>query len=86
MNDLLNAMQLQSQLTPQMRTILTHCNKVGYITGRAALMDYGIAALPRRIKDLAEAGYCVRTERRTNPATGQRYVRYFVTLPEQVAA
>ena len=81
MNDLIRMIEMQDKLSPQMRTILTHCKRVGYITQRAALNDYSIMALPRRIKDLQELGYLVRTERRQNAATGQRYVRYFVSAP-----
>jgi hypothetical protein len=65
-------------LKPQLRQILNHTAKVGYITQRAAINDYGIMALPRRMKDLSELGYAVRTESRKNPATGQRYVRYYI--------
>jgi hypothetical protein len=72
-------------LKPQLRKILNHTNRVGYITQRAAINDYGIMALPRRMKDLAELGYIVEPEARKNPATGQRYVRYYVRgLNEQV--
>jgi hypothetical protein len=67
------------QLAPQHRKILTHVKRAGYITARGALIDYGIAALPRRIADLTELGYEVRKENRTHPATGQRYVRYYVS-------
>lgn len=78
MNDLIASINRNDKLTPQMRTILNHCRKVGYITPRAAIDDYGIMALPRRIKDLKELGFDIKTERRQNPATGQRYVRYFI--------
>lgn len=73
-------------LTPQLRKILIHCDRIGYITPRAALDDYAIMALPRRMKDLRELGFMVRAERRKNPATGQRYVRYYVNLKTQGAA
>lgn len=63
-------------MTPQERKILTHIKRVGYITPRAAIDDYGIMSLPRRILDLAERGYKFRKELRKNPATGQRYTRY----------
>lgn len=85
MDELLTAMELQSKLSPQMRKIVSHCNRAGHITQRAALDDYGIMALPRRIRDLKELGFEVRTERRKNPGTGQRYVRYFVTAPKAAA-
>lgn len=86
MQNLVRQIEMNARLTPQMRMILNHVKRVGYITGRAAIMDYGIAALPRRIADLGEMGYGVRTERCKHPATGQRYVRYYVTPPEAKAA
>ena len=81
MNNLVRQIEMNARLTPQMRMILNHVKRVGYITGRAASIDYGIAALPRRIADLKEMGYRVTTERRQHPATGQRYVRYYVKPP-----
>lgn len=81
MNQLVRMIEMNAKLSPQMRKILNHCKRVGYITGRAAMLDYNIMALPRRISDLEEAGYTVRREEKQNPATGQRYVRYFVEVP-----
>lgn len=64
------------KLTPQHRKIINHVKKVGYISARPALIDLGIAALPRRIVDLKRMGYLFDKEFRKNPSTGQRYVRY----------
>lgn len=86
MNDLVRKIELQSSMTPQLRKILTHVNRVGYITVRAAMMDYGIGSLSRRICDLEALGFQVTTERCRNPGTGQRYVRYFVKYPEAAQA
>lgn len=86
MQNLVRMIEMNARLTPQMRMIVNHVKRVGYITGRSALLDYGIAALPRRIADLAEMGYEITTERRKHPATGQRYVRYYVKTPAQLAA
>lgn len=85
MEALIKLMELQSKLTPQMRQILTHCSTVGYISGRTALLDYGIVSLSRRINDLEAIGYVVTRQRRQHPATGQRYVRYFVEAPASAA-
>lgn len=63
-------------LTPQCRTILKHLKKGHTITQRSALIDFGIAALPRRIADLKEAGYDIESVMEHNKLTGQRYVRY----------
>lgn len=70
---------MTDKLTPQLRKILAHVERAGHITARAALIDHGIAALPRRIADLKELGYKIRKEFTTNPATGQKYMRYFIT-------
>ena len=64
-------------MKPQCKTILAHVQRVGHISGRAALLDYSIAALPRRIKDLENLGYRFRREDAVNAGTGQRYRRYF---------
>lgn len=86
MQNLVRAIEMNSKLTPQLRMILTHIKRVGYITGRAAYLDYQIGSLSRRMVDLQELGYGVTTERCKNPATGQRYVRYFVQTPDELAA
>lgn len=85
MTELVRMLELQSKLTPQLRQILTHVNKVGYITPRAALDDYSIMSLSRRMCDFKDLGFTVRTERRRNPGTGQRYVRYYVAAPKEAA-
>jgi hypothetical protein len=48
----------------------------GSLTQRSALLDYGIMALPRRIADLKDQGFPVKSEMETNPNTGQRFARY----------
>ncbi len=78
MLELIKLMEIQNKLRPQLRQILTHCKAVGFISGRTALIDYGIVSLSRRINDLEELGYTVTRERKKHPATGQRYVRYSV--------
>ncbi len=85
MQKLVRQIEMNARMTPQLRMIMNHVRRVGYITGRAAIMDYGIASLSRRMVDLQELGFGVTTERRKNPATGQRYVRYYVKTPAQVA-
>ena len=83
MTNFVREMEMRSKLTPQMRMILTHVNKVGYITARAAIMDYGIMSLSRRMCDFEDMGWKVWTAERKNPATGQRYVRYYMDPPAQ---
>lgn len=67
-------------LSPQCRKIVNHCKRAGHITARSALLDYGIMSLSRRMCDLKGAGYKVRSETTTHPATGQKYARYFVSV------
>lgn len=64
------------KLTPQVKTILTHLEKVGDISGIEASAMYKVRSLPRRITDLKEAGYDITREFKKD-ATGQRYVRYY---------
>jgi len=63
-------------LAPQTALVLNHLRAHGSLTQRSALIDLGVAALPRRIADLKEAGYPINTTRMKNKITGQRFVRY----------
>lgn len=63
-------------LTPQARTVLAHLRKAGSITQREAIMDHSVQSLTKRISELREYGYDIRTEYRKHPITGQRYARY----------
>ncbi|SDU39746.1 helix-turn-helix domain-containing protein [Geopseudomonas guangdongensis] len=69
-------LQYIRRLSPQCDLILNHLEKGHSITQRSALMDFGVMALPRRIKDLKEMGYPIRSVMETNNLTGQRYARY----------
>lgn len=60
----------------QVNVIRKQLLKGNTLTQRSALMDFGIMALPRRIRDLKETGFPVKTEMRVNPQTGQRYAAY----------
>lgn len=63
-------------LSPQAKTVLKHILKAGSITLREAMMDHSVQSLPRRIKDLREAGYNIVGSWKLHPITGQRYMRY----------
>lgn len=63
-------------LSPQCELILNHLKKGHSITQRSALMDFGVMALPRRIRDLKDLGYPITSAMETNKLTGQRYARY----------
>lgn len=65
--------------TPQQKAILQHLldRRDAGLSQFEALHLYRVAALPRRMADLAEAGVPIRKERREDP-TGRAYVRYFL--------
>lgn len=63
-------------LTPQATTLLLRLYKTESITQREALIDHGIQSLTRRILELRDAGFNIKTERKKHPVTGQRYARY----------
>lgn len=77
--------QQTMNLTPQVRTLLTHLTDHGSISQAEAGTVYRIRALPRRIADLKAAGYNVRRELK-NDATGQRYARYYLEAAVETPA
>lgn len=60
----------------QTSMILDHMKRAGSITMREALLDYSIQSLTKRISELRQAGYKIKTEHKFHPTTGQRYARY----------
>lgn len=70
----------------QVEKILDHIKKNGSITQREAYLDYAIQSFTRRIADLREMGYVIRSEPRKHPVTGQDYTRYFLDAEADVAA
>lgn len=62
----------------QCEKILDHMKKNGSITQREGYLDYAIQSFTRRIADLREMGYVIRSEARRHPTTGQEYTRYFL--------
>ena len=71
--------QVQADGTPQQKEILAHLieRRHAGLSQFEATHLYRVAALPRRIKDLVEAGVPIHRERRMDP-TGRAYVRYFL--------
>ena len=65
-----------SPLTPQAHTVLNHIRNAGSITQREALMDHSIQCLTKRIQELRDCGFKVKTTVKKHPITGQRYARY----------
>ena len=63
-------------MTPQAHTILYHIRRAGFITQRDALMDYSIQCLTKRIQELRDCGFKVKTTIKKHPVTGRRYARY----------
>ena len=55
--------------------ILTHLRDVGSISWVEANDLYRVRSLPRRIKDLRDAGHTILSEWKTD-RLGQRYTRY----------
>lgn len=63
-------------MTPQAITVLNHILTAGSITQRAALMDHSIQCLTKRVQELRDRGFKVKTTIKKHPITGQRYARY----------
>lgn len=57
--------------------LLNHLQIRGSITQVEAQAIYKMRSLTRRIADLREQGYNIKSETKTDP-TGQRYVRYWL--------
>ena len=66
-------------MTTQNTLIINHMLRTGSITQREALLDYSIQSLTKRISELRNRGYKIKSEKREHPTTGQRYVRYVLT-------
>ena len=62
----------------QVDMLVRHFEEYESISSGEAQMVYRIRSLPRRIMDLKERGYDFRHEW-SRDATGQRYIRYFLT-------
>ena len=62
-------------MTPQAQQVLTHLTNHGQLTGVEAEAVYRIRHLPRRVADLRDAGFSIKSNRKQDP-TGQRYVAY----------
>lgn len=65
--------------TKQTAIVLDWLKRRGELTTREAVMELNIMSLPRRIMELRDAGYDIRTSYRTS-ANGARYGVY--TLQE----
>jgi len=65
-------------MTPQAQQVLTHLANHGPLTGVEAEAVYRIRHLPRRIADLRDAGFEIKSQH-CRDATGQRYARYTLT-------
>ena len=72
------------QKLSQSQLIMKHLRIHGSISTLEGLR-YNIMALPRRIKDLTEAGNNINAVVKKNPVTGQRYTRYYL-IGEQTNA
>lgn len=71
--------------TTQNAKIIAHLKKAGSITVREALVEYSIQSLTKRISELREQGYDIKSVTRQHPVTGQRYVRYYLNQKRKAA-
>ena len=62
----------------QVDKLLEHFKQGQVTTLRSALIDFGVASLPRRISDLRERGHNIQKTMKRNPVTGQRYAEYYL--------
>lgn len=72
------------KISPQCSILLAHLMTGACLSQRTATMDFKIAALPRRIADLKELGYDIKSELVRNPLTKQRYARYTLNTKAKV--
>lgn len=70
----------------QNEIIINHLKRTGSITQREALIDYSVQCLTKRIQELRDIGYRIKTVQKTHPTTGQRYARYTLIRKTPVAA
>ena len=68
-------MKERNRLMSQNDLILRHLKHVGSITFLEAVDLYRVRSLPRRIKDLRDAGHKIVSEWRKD-TLGQKYTRY----------
>lgn len=69
-------MKTQINRNTQLAKILSHLRRAKKITQREALIDYSIQSLTKRISELRELGYNIKTQFKHHPTTGQRYAQY----------
>lgn len=71
-----------AKLTPRAKQVLDYLQTKGDASAREALLDLDInsGSLTRRITELREAGYKVRSEAKTHPVSKRRYIRYHYDL------
>ncbi|MBL4783891.1 MAG: hypothetical protein JKY49_00535 [Cohaesibacteraceae bacterium] len=61
----------------QVSRLWNHLRDVGSISVREAMLDLHINSLSRRICDLQLRGPRIPRVMKENPATGERYMRYY---------
>lgn len=63
-------------MKPQTKLVLDHIQRTGSITQREAIMDHSVQSLTKRVAELRDLGYDIKSEFKKHPLTGQRYARY----------
>lgn len=60
----------------QHQKLLAHFKKAGSITVREAMVEYSIQSLTKRIQELRDRGFKIKSVVKYHPVTQQKYVRY----------
>lgn len=63
----------------QNEILIQHFKKAKSISQREALVDYSIQSLTKRISELRDMGYKIKTIHKKHPVTGQKYARYMMS-------
>lgn len=63
-------------MTTQVDTLAAHLKKHKTITRRQADTEYSIQSLTKRISELREMGFEIKSQFKRNPITNQRYMQY----------
>lgn len=75
-------MSRNTRLSPRAKEVLSYLQRKGDASAREALLDLDInsGSFTRRISELREAGYPIRSETKFHPVSQRRYVRYVYNL------
>lgn len=65
-------------ITPRAKQLLDYLQTTGHVSSREAMIDLDMAGgtLTRRVTELRDAGYDIKSTAKEHPVTGRRYTRY----------